>query len=202
LLIGAGALLADEKTTQFDRYGFSVRSPDGWHVAAPEIIKMFSVATHKGIVAHAKKKVPNLDPAGIESEILFLVTKHPLGAREDNPNVTISVEKSWNPTPQDTGATYLALLGDRFKVLAAPSVFIGDPQELKIGAVRFFMQEAVNDKVPDAVTRQLYSATNLDGYYLTFVISFNAKEDPDYQAMKSMVESFAIETKIAQPTAP
>ena len=198
LLVGVCMLQAEDNTTRFVKHGFSVRPPNGWHVADTKIIQMFSMATHRGVVAHAKHRNPRIDPAVVESEILLLATKHPLGAKEDNPNITVSVEKSWNPTTHNSGTTYLGLLEERFKLFKAPSRLIGEPQKMEIVGVMFYMQDAVNNKVPDASTRQQYVTTYLDPYYLTFTISYNDKKDPDYLAMRAMIETFTTLPKNVQ----
>ena len=128
-----------------------------------------------------------------------MITKHPLGAKEDNPNVTVSVEKSWNPKPQNTGLTYLHLLAERFTMMKAPSRLNDEPKKVEIGGVVFYMQDAVNDKVPDATTREQYITTYMAGYYVTFVISYNDKKDSDYQAMKAIIDSFTALKKGVQP---
>lgn len=198
LIMGTCTLLAEDNTVRFEKYGFAVRTPNGWHVADPKITKMFSTATHKGVVAHAIHTAPTTDISTVESDVVMLVTKHPLGAREDNPNVTVSVEKSWNPAPQNTGAIYLKLLAERFTLLKAPSRLKDEPQKVELGSVAFFMQDAVNGKVPNATTRQQYITAYMAGYYVTFIISYNDKNDPDYQTMKSMVESFTTLKKAVQ----
>ena len=179
LTMGTCRVFAEDSTIRFEKYSFAVHTPKAWHVADAQIVKMFSEATHKGVVAHAKQKDPTIAASVVESEVLLMITKHPLGAKEDNPNVTVSVEKSWNPKPQNTGATYLHLLAERFTMLKVPSRLNDEPKKVEIGGVVFYMQDAVNDKVPDATTRQQYITTYMTGYYVTFVISYNDKKDSD-----------------------
>lgn len=199
LIMGTCTLLAEDNTMRFEKYGFAVRTPKGWHVADPKLTKLFSTAIHKGVVAHAMHTAPTTDVSTVESDVLMLVTKHPLGAREDNPNVTVSVEKSWRPAPQNTGATHLKLLAERFALLKVPSRLKDAPQKVEFGGVVFFMQDAVNDKVPDATTLQQYFTAYMAGCYVTFIISYNDKKDSDYQAMRAMVESITPLKKDVQP---
>ena len=201
LTTGACTLFGGTNTVSFEKYSFAVQTPKAWNVVDDQILKMFSAATHKGVVAHAKQRDYQIDASTIESEVLLLVMKHPLGAKEDNPNVTVSVEKSWSPTPQNTGATYLKLLAERFKLFKAPSRLNDEPKKEEIGGVEFYTQDAVNDKVPNATTRQQFITTYMAGYYVTFIISYNDKKDSDYQAMKAMVDSFKILKKNVQPPA-
>jgi len=198
LAIGTCTLCAQENTVRFEKYGFAVQTPKGWHLADAFITKMFSTATRAGVVAHAKQKNPEIDASIIETGILLLVSKHPLGAKEDNPNITLSVEKSWNPRQQDTGATYLKLLAERFLLLKAPSRLKDEPQKIESAGVVFYTQDAINDKVSDARTKQQYISTYFEGFYVTFVISYNDKKDPDYQAMRIMSESFGVIKKSVQ----
>jgi hypothetical protein len=201
MIAGACTLFGGTNTVSFEKYSFAVQPPKAWNVADAQIVKMFSAATHKGVVAHAKQKDSQMDASVIESEVLLIVMKHPLGAKEDNPNVTVSVEKSWSPMSQNTGATYLKLLADRFKLFKAPSRMNDEPKKEEIGGVDFYTQDAVNDRVPDATTRQQFITTYMAGYYVTFIISYNDKKDSDYQAMKAMVDSFKILKKNVQPPA-
>lgn len=198
LAIGTCTLCAEENTVRFEKFGFAVQTPKGWHLSDASITKMFSAATRKGVVAHAKQKNPEIDASIIETEILLLVSKHPLGAKQDNPNITLSVEKSWNPRQQDTGATYLQLLAERFALLKAPSRLKDEPQKIEFAGAVFYTQDAINDKVPEARTKQQYLSTYFEGFYVTFVISYNDKQDPDYQAMRTMAESFGVIKKSVQ----
>lgn len=198
LAIGTCTLCAEENTVRFEKYGFAVQTPKDWHLADVSITKMFSAATLKGVVAHAKQKNPEIDASTVETEILLLLSKHPLGAKEDNPNITLSVEKSWNPRQQDTGATYLKLLAERFALLKAPSRLKDEPQKIEFAGGVFYTQDAINNKVPDARTKQQYLSTYLEGFYMTFVISYNDKKNPDYQAMRAMSESFGVIKKSVQ----
>lgn len=201
LMILSSPGFAGDDTVRFEKYNFSVKLPKGWHLADTQFVKMFSAATHKGVVAHARQKSSRVDAAAVESAVLLLVAKHPLGAKADNPNVTISVEKSWKPTPQNTGDTYLKLLAERFTLFKAPSQLKNEPTKAEIGGVEFYFQDAVNDKIPDVSTRQQYITTYVASYYVTFIISYNDKKDADYRAMKALVESFTVLKRDIQPSA-
>jgi hypothetical protein len=201
ILTVCGPLFADETTIRFEKYRFSVQRPDGWHVADAQVTRMFTAATHQGVIAHARQMAPKIAVSSLDSQVLLLVTKYPLGAKQDNPNITVSVEKSWSPDADNTGAKYLKLLSERFQVLHAPSKLAGSPEKLQFGGTTFFSQDAVNDRLPNAKTKQQYLITYLDGYYVTLVISYNEKADADYRAMRGMAESFKALVKDVQQIA-
>jgi hypothetical protein len=181
--------VAQNDQGSFPRYGFTVALPNGWHAADTNILRRFTDATRKGVVAHAKQKSISGDES-LDNEILLFCSKHALGARQDNPNVTISVERVWDSKKDHSGEDYLHLLAERFVLLKAPSTLQGQVETVEIAGSVFSTQDAINRRVRGVETKQQYITTCLDGYYVTFVISYNDKEDADYRTMRSVVESF------------
>lgn len=180
---------AESNSVSFPKYAFSVGLPKGWHTADADVLKTFSEAVAKGVVAHAQLEGAAVG-APLDSEFLLICCKHPFGANVDNPNVTISVERAWDGARDHSGDDYLHLLAKRFTLLNAPSTFEGEAKTLDISGTVFSAQEAVNKRVAGVPTRQEYIATYLDGYYLAFIIAYNNIDDADYGTMRAIVETF------------
>lgn len=161
-----------------------------WSTADEPIISMLNSAASAGVVAHARKSKPEADAATVDTAILFMCSKLPLGALADNPNILLAKEKAWSEQFQQTGAGYFEVLKDRVKVLNAPTEFSGEPKEIKIGNSTFHVWDAVNSKVVGVKQKQRYICTYRDGYYVYFVLSYDMEGDADFGSMMRIVDSF------------
>jgi hypothetical protein len=168
----------------------AVTTAEGWASADAATLKILTQMTAPGIAAHAQRKGASASPNVIDSATLLLCSKLPIGTPGDNPNVILAKEKAWADGFEKSGAGYLKLMQDRVQLLGAPTRFVGEPKETKIGGAVFHQQDAVNTRVPDAPTKQRFICTFQNGYYVYFVFSFNDETDADFRKMMEVVNSF------------
>jgi hypothetical protein len=190
---GSG-LAAEYKNSEL---GFVVTTDNSWSTAVAEVTKAVSQVTAQSAIVHARTNGVNATLETVDSAVLLLHSKLPLGAMGDNPNLVLAKEKAWAEKYEKTGAGYLKLMQDRVAVLRAPTKFIGDAKQVEIGEITFHQMDAVNAKVPDGETKQRYICTYMDGYYVFFVLSLNDERDADFATMMKVVHSFR---KVAKPS--
>jgi hypothetical protein len=170
--------------------GFVVTTDTSWSTADAAVTKAVSQVTAQSAVVHARTNGVNATQETVDSAVLLLHSKLPLGAMGDNPNLILAKEKAWAEKYEKTGAGYLNLMQDRVAVLRAPTKFIGEAKQLGIGGMKFHQLDAVNAKVPNGETKQRYICTYMDGYYVFFVLSLNDERDADFATMMKVVNSF------------
>ena len=174
----------------YDPLGISIKTDDDWSIMDQATLSVVNRSTAMAPIFHAKKLGLNLDAAAVDSSILMLHSRVPIGAAEDNPNIILAKEKAWSNKYEHTGSGYLSLMKDRLDLLGAPTDFIGKPIELKINNQIFHVLDAVNKKIKGIDTKQKYICTYIDGYYVYFVLSYNRDDDPDFIKMIEIVRTF------------
>lgn len=179
---------ADEFNNQ--EPSFVLTTQAGWSIASAEVLANVNRMSFSSAVAHAKQKGIEATKETVDSRILLISSKVKLGTPGDNPNLIVAREKSWSDEYEKTGKGYLKLMQDRVALLQAPTKFIGEVRELKIGSSVFFYQDAVNTLVPNAKTKQRYICGFLGEHYVYFVFSHNGTADPDFTKMMNVVKSF------------
>src|SRR5688572_21566837 len=85
---------AEEFTS--DELGFVVTIDEEWSKADAATTKRLTDMVSQGAVAHARRKDPAASASAVDSEILLLCSKLPLGAQGDNPNFILAKEKAWS----------------------------------------------------------------------------------------------------------
>jgi hypothetical protein len=175
--------------------GFVVKTDDDWSTADAATTKLLTQMTSQSAVVHARAEGVEASSETVDSAVLLLYSKLPLGAPADNPNLILAKEKAWSDEFEESGAGYLKLLEQRMKLLGAPTKFEGKPRVMKIGDTEFHQMDAINTKIPEAPTKQRYFCTFKDGYYVFFVLSLNDERDADYSKMMKVVESFRSSNK-------
>jgi hypothetical protein len=170
--------------------GIVVKTDDDWSTADEATTKLLTQMTSQSAVVHARAKDADASSETVDSAVLLLYSKLPLGAAADNPNLILAKEKAWSDEFEKSGAGYLKLLEQRVTLLGAPTKFEGKPRVVKIGDAEFHQSDAVNTKIPEAPTKQRYFCTFKNGYYVFFVLSLNDELDADYSKMMKVVESF------------
>lgn len=179
---------ADEFNNQ--EPSFVLTTQAGWSIASAEVLANVNRMSFSSAVAHAKQKGIEATQETVDSRILLINSKVKLGTPGDNPNLIVAREKSWSDEYEKSGKGYLKLMQDRVALLQAPTKFIGEVRELKIGTSLFYYQDATNTLVPDAKTKQRYICGFLGEHYVYFVFSHNGETDPDFTKMMSVVRSF------------
>jgi hypothetical protein len=174
--------------------GIVVKTDDDWSTADAATTKLLTQMTSQSAVVHARAKDSKASAETVDSAVLLLYSKLPLGAPADNPNLILAKEKAWTDEFEKSGAGYLKLLEQRMKLLGAPTKFEGKPRVVKIGDTEFHQMDAINTKIPEAPTKQRYLCTFKNGYYVSFVLSLNDELDADYSKMMKVVESFRSST--------
>ncbi len=187
--IAAGGDAGEFHSAEVD---FSVTTDENWSLADATVLKLLNQAASQTPIVHARHKGLTATAKTVDSGILLLCSKLPLGAPRDNPNLILAKEKAWADEFEKSGAGYLTLMQERVKLLGAPTKFIGDPKSVKIGDVEFRQMDAVNTKVANVETKQRYFCTFRKGYYVYFVLSLNDEEDADYLTMMKIIRSFRI----------
>ena len=195
----AGGIAAEYKNAELD---FSVTTEDSWSTADAATTTLLTQMTSQSAVAHARTKHNDAKTESVNSAILVVHSKLPLGAPGDNPNLILAKEKAWAEGFKKSGAGFLDLMQERVKLLRAPTKFVGKEKPLKIKGVNFYQMDAINTKIPEAQTKQRYICTFKDGYYVYFVLSLNDENDADYATMMKVVESFRSAQREKKQTAP
>ena len=175
-----------------EELNFSIATDENWALADADVLKLINQSASQGPIAHARAKGENATTKAVDSSVLLLCSKLPLGSQQDNPNLILAKEKAWSEEFEKSGAGYLKLMQERVKLLRAPTKFIGEPKLVKIGDVEFHQMDAVNTKVANAETKQQYLCTFRKGYYVYFVLSLNDEKDADYKNMMGIVRSFRV----------
>jgi hypothetical protein len=170
--------------------GIVVTTDYDWSTADVATTKMLTQMTSQSAVVHARAKDADASAETVDSAVLLMYSKLPLGTPADNPNLILAKEKAWSDEFEKSGAGYLKLLEQRMKLLGAPTTFEGKPSVVKIGDTEFHQMDAINTKIPEAPTKQRYLCTFKNGYYVFFVLSLNDELDTDYSKMMKVVESF------------
>jgi hypothetical protein len=170
--------------------GFVVTTNGRWSTADAATTKLLTQVTQQGAIAHARAKDVKASADTVDSAVLLVYSKLPLGAPGDNPNLILAKEKAWGEEYEKSGAGYLKLMQDRVKRLRAPTKFVGEAKLVKVGDVSFHQMDAINTKVPNAETKQRYICTFKDDYHVFFVLSFNDENDADFATMMDVVKSY------------
>jgi hypothetical protein len=182
-----GGVAAEYENAELD---FVVTTNGGWSTADAATTKLLTQMTLQSAIAHARASDVKASAETVDSAVLLMYSKLPLGAPGDNPNLILAKEKAWGDEFEKSGAGYLKLMQERIKLLLAPTKFVGEAKLLKIGDMKFHQMDAINTKAPKAETKQRYICTFKDGYYVFFVLSFNDDKDADYAKMMKVVNSF------------
>lgn len=174
---------------EIEKLGVSISLSDTWSTLAPEILDKINQAASKAAVLHAGLLGMKLVSDDTQSNIALMLSKVPLGSKEDNPNLILASEKPWSDKFERSGKGYLDLMADRLKRLNAKTRFSSQPKELMIGDAKFFIADAEHTISPDVKTKQRYICGFLNDRYVYFVLSYNREEDDDFRLMMKSVLS-------------
>jgi hypothetical protein len=180
-------LLAAEPVTD-TRVGITAEPIAGWTAMSAEVRKGYSAATAKGVAAHAAARGIVVAPDGIESRVIACYLHE--GTDGDLPNVILAAERIWGDPAGKTGLDYIALLEDRFALLAKHNAIEGAPRAVRVGGHTFHAIDVVNRRMPSFPTRQEYLCTAVGDYYVAFTLSYNDRTGDDYRTMMAFVQSY------------